>query len=150
MRLKGIRTLVPGAIAPNIKLKTSDNRYFDLYSRDTGRKFTLLIFWSADCNHCEEVISNLDEWYSDKAVQQELDIVAISLDETDTEKNSWMERITGINDWTHILAPEGIRSEVVNDYYILGIPVMILLNSKTKMIEYLPDTVEQLKMFYVK
>jgi len=41
--------------------------------------------------------------------------------------------------------PSGwVASKVANDYYILGIPVMILLNAKTKEIIALPESAEQL------
>jgi hypothetical protein len=36
---------------------------------------------------------------------------------------------------------------VANDYYILGIPEMILLNAKTKEIIGLPGSVEQLDKY---
>jgi len=42
-------------------------------------------------------------------------------------------------------APEGVRSKVAGDFYVLATPVMVLLNSKTREIVATPNTVEELK-----
>ncbi len=143
-RLTGIETLVPGIIAPHISMQDADNRLFDLFSFTTESNYLLLLFWSADCNHCHEMIEELYPWSQQPEIKQKLDIVAISLDETDTEIQAWMKRMKELNGWRHIQAKEGVRSKVANDYYILGIPVMLLLNAKTKEIIALPETIRQL------
>jgi thioredoxin-related protein len=143
-RLKGIESLVPGTTAPNIFMKDADNKSFDLNIYKTEKKFLLILFWSADCNHCAETVGKLYPWYQKPEVQQMLNIVAISLDETDTEIGAWQKKIKELNGWTHLRAEAGVRSKVANDYYVLGIPVMVLLNSKTKEIIALPDGTEQL------
>ena len=73
-----------------------------------------------------------------------VDILAISLDKTDTEIRAWEQKIMEMKGWTHLRAAEGLRSKVAGDYYILGIPVMMLLNAKTKEIIALPESAEQL------
>jgi thioredoxin-related protein len=143
-RLKGIETLVPGITAPNIIIRDAENMSFELNVYQTRKKYILLLFWSADCNHCSETIGKIDAWYHQPAIEQKLEIVAISLDETDTEIQEWKHKIMELKDWTHLQAAEGLRSKVANDYYILGIPVMILLNAKTKEIIALPESAEQL------
>jgi hypothetical protein len=80
-------------------------------------------------------------------VQQKLEIAAISVDETATELREWQQKITDLQGWTHLQAKEGLRSKVANDYYILGVPVMILINSKTKEIVALPENSEELKKY---
>jgi len=144
-RLTGIETLVPGIIAPHISMQDADNRLYDLYSYTTESDYLLLLFWSADCNHCNEMIAELYPWSQQPEIKQILDIVAISLDETDTEIQVWRQKIKELNGWRHIQSKEGVRSKVANDYYVLGIPVMVLLDAKTKEITALPDTAEQLE-----
>jgi len=143
-RLKGIEKLVPGTIAPNIIMQDMDNNLFELNTYLTGKNYILLLFWSADCVHCSETADKLFPLYQSSEFQEKLDIVATSVDETDIEVQAWKEKITEMKGWIHLLADEGIRSKVANDYYILGIPVMILLNAETKEIIALPETVEQL------
>lgn len=149
-RLKGIETLVPGTIASNITMPDAENRPFDLNSFKTEKKQILLLFWSADCSHCSETVGKLYTWYQDQEVKQTLDIVAISVDETRDEIQKWEKKIEELKGWTHLRAAEGLRSKVANDYYILGVPVMILMDARTKEIIALPDTAEQLNKLLIK
>jgi len=41
-------------------------------------------------------------------------------------------------------APEGVRSKVASDYYVLATPVMVLLDAKTKEIVSVPNTLNEL------
>ena len=143
-RLTGIETLVPGTKAPNITITDSENKPFNLYNLRTEKKLILLLFWSADCSHCQETAGKLYSWYKDEDAKQKLDIVAISVDETVSETGKWEKQITEMKGWTHLRAEEGLRSKTANDYYILGVPVMILIDAKSKEIIALPDTAEQL------
>jgi thioredoxin-related protein len=136
--------LVPGTTAPDIIMQDADKKSFELNTYKTGKKFILLLFWSADCNHCAETVGKLYPLYHRADVQQMLDIVAISLDETSTEVQAWTQKIKELKGWTHLRAAEGVRSKVAADYYVLGIPVMVLLNAKTREIIALPDETEQL------
>src|SRR4030042_6844171 len=123
-RLKGIETLVPGITATNVTMQDAENKPFDLYNYKTEKKNILLLFWSADCSHCEETVGKLYPWYKDPEVKQALDIVAVSVDETIDEIQKWENKIKELKGWTHLRAAEGLRSKVANDYYILGVPVM--------------------------
>ena len=143
-RLKGIEALVPGSKAPDILLKDTGNRAFDLYTYQPGGKYILLLFWSADCSNCQATVSKLFPWYLQDDIKQKVDIVAISVDETKSEIEAWQNKIKELAGWTHVNAPEGIRSKAANDYYILSVPVMVLLDSKTKEIISLPENIEQL------
>jgi thioredoxin-related protein len=143
-RLKGMETLVPGIKAPNIIMQDAGNLAFDLNSFRTEKKYILLLFWSADCSHCKEMTGKLYPWSMQSGTQQMLDIIAISVDETDTEVQAWKQKIPELNGWTHLRAEEGLRSKVADDYFILSVPVMILLDAKTKVVIALPDTPQQL------
>ena len=91
------------------------------------------------------MVGKLYPWFLQPEVQQKLEIVAVSVDETDTELQAWQQKITELKGWTLLQAAEGQRSKVANDYYILEVPVMILLNSKTKEIITLPKNTEELE-----
>ena len=143
-RLKGIETLVPGTTAPNIVMQDFENKPFELNTYQTGKEYILLLFWSADCSHCKEMVGKLYPWYQQEKVLPKLDIVAISMDETNTEVQAWLQKIKKLAGWTHLRPAEGLRSKVANDYFILSVPVMIVLNTKTKEIIALPESIEQL------
>ena len=145
-RLEGLETLIPGSIAPNIMLETGSIP-FELYEYGTDKNYLLLLFWSADCNHCIESIKSLYIWHRDPKIQQLLNIAAISLDETDSEVQVWKKMTGDLKGWTHLRAKEGLRSKVAVDYYILGVPVMILLDAKTREIIALPENTKELNEY---
>lgn len=142
-RLKGMKTIVSGTFAPDIIMPDSENKPFVL-SSFTNKKNMLLLFWSADCSHCRELTGKLYQFYQQPEIQQKLDIVAVSIDETDTEILAWRKNIEEMKGWIHLRAEDGVRSKVAQDYYILSVPVMILIDSETKKIIGLPENTRQL------
>jgi len=144
-RLKGMETLVKGSTAPDILLKDAYGGMFELNNYETSSKYILLLFWSAECSHCKETIDVLYPWQSQPEILQKMSVVAISLDETETEVKAWEQKIKDLTGWKHMRAVEGVRSKVASDYFVLATPVLILLDARTKKIISLPSTVTQLK-----
>ncbi len=139
-RLKGINTLVAGVVAPDILINDADGNPFELKLYDSNTKYILLVFWSAACSHCIEMVDAVYPWQLKPEIREKISVVAISLDETDAEIKAWMLKAKELSGWKHLRASEGIRSKVANDYFILSAPVMILLDAGTKQIITLPDT----------
>lgn len=144
-RLKGMETLVAGSKAPDISLKERDGSLFELKNFETPCKYILLLFWSAGCSHCVELVDNLYPWQQQTEMSQKIKVIAISLDETETEIKSWELKTLKLEGWKHLHAPEGVRSKVAADYYVLATPVMVLLDAKTREIVASPNTVDELK-----
>ncbi len=147
-RLTGMQTFTIGSKAPDISIKDVEGNNFNLYSYNTDNQYLLLLFWSADCSHCVETVDLMYPWYQQAQVQQEMSVIAISLDETESELRAWNQKIINLKSWKQLLAPQGVRSKVASDYYILATPVMILLDAKTQKILALPSTFQQLKSFF--
>ena len=143
-RLKGMETLVPGSKAPDILLNEISGGLFELYNYKPRAKYILLLFWSADCSHCVETVNALVPWYNKAEVEKNVSLIAFSLDESETEVKAWEQKIKELTGWKHLRAEEGVRSKVANDYFILATPVMVLVDSKTKAIIGLPDSVNEL------
>jgi len=143
-RLKGMETLVAGSKAPDISLKDQEGRLFELNSFETPCRYILLLFWSAGCSHCMEMVSKLYPWHQQTEIRQKITVVAISLDETEAEVKAWEQKIRQLAGWKQLRAGEGIRSKVAGDYYVLATPVMVLLDAKTKEIVGLPNTLNEL------
>jgi thioredoxin-related protein len=144
-RLKGMETLVAGSIAPDIIMKERDNTLFELSKVETPCKYILVLFWSADCSHCAELTEKLYPWQQQPDIRQNIMVIAVSLDETDTEIKAWDQKVPKLYGWKHLRAPEGIRSKEASDYYVLATPVMVLVDSKTKKIVALPNTLKELE-----
>ena len=144
-RLKGMETLVAGVKAPDISLNDSEGKLFELNSLQTDCQYVLLMFWSADCSHCMETVTKIYPWQQQADIQQKIKVIAISLDETDTEVKAWEQKIRELTGWKHMRAEAGVRSKVAADYFVLATPVMVLLNARTKEIIAMPNTLEELK-----
>ena len=143
-RLKGMETLVPGSKAPDISLKDPAGKLFELNSFETPCGYILLLFWSAGCSHCMEMVNSLYPWQQQTEMKQKIKVVAISLDETEPDVKAWEKKIKGLAGWEQLRAEEGIRSKVASDYYVLSTPVMVLLDAKTREIVALPNTLNEL------
>jgi thioredoxin-related protein len=143
-RIKGMEKLVKGIKAPNIELKETNGTLFKLYDFNPASPYILLIFWSADCSHCVETVNAIFPWLQQVENKQKLPVVAISLDETETEIKVWEQKILQLVGWKHLRAADGVRSKVANDYFILATPVMIVLDTKTKEIVAMPGNLNEL------
>lgn len=73
-----------------------------------------------------------------------MSVVAVSLDETETEVKAWEQKLKDLPGWKQLRAEEGVRSKVANDYFILATPVMVLLDTRTKQIISMPNTLNEL------
>jgi thioredoxin-related protein len=144
-RLKGIETLVKGSMAPDISMKDPEGNLFELNKFETQSKYILILFWSADCEHCAELLGKLYPWQQQPDISKTVMVVAISLDETETEIKKWNLKIAELKGWKHLCAEEGVRSKAASDYFVLATPVMVLIDAKTREIVAMPNTVEELK-----
>jgi len=144
-RLKGMETLVAGSIAPEISLKDRDGSLFELSRYNAGSTYIMVLFWSAGCSHCAELVEQVYPWQQQQEVKSKLDIVAISLDETESEVALWDKKAPALTGWKHLHAVEGVRSKVAADYFVLATPVMVVLDAKSKKIVATPNTLEELK-----
>jgi len=77
-------------------------------------------------------------------LEKKVSLVAISLDETETEVKAWEQKIKELSGWKHLRAEEGVRSKVANDYFILATPVLVLVDVKTKSIIGMPNSFNEL------
>ncbi|MFC2086156.1 TlpA family protein disulfide reductase [Bacteroidota bacterium] len=145
-RLKGMETLLPGTIAPDFEFTDINGNKVKFSTYQSEKPFKLILFWSADCEHCKELVSQLYPWYQQQQdIIANLDVIAISLDETATEVPKWEEARIALPEWIHYRAESGINSKVAEDYFILATPVMVLVNAKTNEIVTLPESIKQIE-----
>lgn len=144
-RLKGMETLVPGAPAPPLVIKGENGEEFDLYQFNPPPKFILLLFWSGGCSHCVELADQVYPWQQQTEVAGDIAVVALSLDETETEIADWKKKTVAYPQWMHLRANEGIRSKEAADYFVLATPVMVVIDRMTKSIIATPNSLRELK-----
>ncbi|MDP4204470.1 MAG: redoxin domain-containing protein [Bacteroidota bacterium] len=143
-RLQGMETLTVGTLAPDFISQDDKGNTIRFHDYKENCRYKLVFFWSADCNHCKELVGKLyplcEQWKNKNL----MDVFAISVDETKTEIPIW-EKTKGLYPlWKHIRAKGGINSKEASAYFILSTPVMILVDSQTNKIIALPENIEQL------
>ena len=144
-RLENMTKLVVGTQAPDFTLSYLDGSDFKFQAYKGAAKYKLLLFWSADCGHCQELVKGIKQWYDESNSKEMVNIVAVSLDETDTEVKKWESAIISLSGWKHLRASGGVNSKVANSYAILSTPVMYLVDSQSNKIVAIPENLEQLK-----
>jgi len=145
-RLDGMGKLVPGSLSPNFIMQDIEGNNFDFHAYRGKAKYKLLLFWSADCDHCMLLVNSLTQWYNESGNKEKLDIVAVSLDGTETEVQAWNKTYVNLTGWKHLRAQGGVNSTVASDYAILSTPSMFLIESESNIIDDVPDNLDQLKI----
>ena len=113
-RLKGIKTLTIGTLAPDFMLKDDAGNDVLFSKYKTNSQYKLLLFWSADCSHCKELVRNLYPWEQQLSDKKLVEVFALSLDESETEIPIWQNAITKLPGWKHIRCEGGINSPEAN------------------------------------
>lgn len=144
-RLKGIESIRPGAIAPDFAIVDQGGKTVRFHDYKKNAAYKLLLFWSADCQHCVELVKELHPVSLNSGANNHLEVVALSLDFTDVEIAKWEAAKSALTGWKHLHAKGGINSPEASAYYVLATPVMILVDPATNKILALPESVEQLK-----
>jgi hypothetical protein len=144
-RLEGMKTIVPGIIAPDFMYTDGSGQQSSFRGYHAPSPYKLVLFWSADCPHCKELVGKLYNWCLQDDNAKKITVFALSLDETDTEVAEYQKAVPALQGWFHILTKGGVNSPEANSYYILATPVMLLVDSKTNEIISLPENLEQLE-----
>ncbi|MGY0039023.1 TlpA family protein disulfide reductase [Pedobacter sp. NJ-S-72] len=140
-----METLVIGSVAPDFSWKLNSGKAVQFHAYKTEAKYKLVLFWSAECQHCKELLDKIYPWYQEAANREMMDVFAISLDETETEIPAWEKSKVNLPAFKHKRAEQGIRSPEANAYFVLSTPTLVLVDAKNNKIVALPETLEQLK-----
>ncbi len=149
-RLKGIEKLKPETVSPDFIIKDSEGKDFEFHTYQGKAPNKLLLFWSADCAHCKHIVDSLYQWFNTGDNKTKIDVIAVSLDNTETEIPKWEQAKQTLNNWKHLRAEGGVNSTVANDYFILSTPVMFIVETKNNTILNMPETFEQFKESMIK
>ena len=126
-RARDIAPNVIGNIAPELRLKGLDDKDYSLHGIDA--KYTLLIFWSPDCGHCEEEMPLIDSVYKAAGFKEKgVKVVGVN---TMKETKKWKMIIeeNKLDDWLHVYDPER-NSNFKSKYDVYGTPSIYILDSE--------------------
>jgi len=117
---------VIGNVAPEVKMIDIDKKEHKL--SDVKAKYTILVFWSADCGHCQHEIPLLDSVYNAELKQKGTKVFAVR---TEGDETKWQEFIkkNNLTDWINVYDPER-KSDFVSKYDVYSTPVIYVLDEK--------------------
>jgi len=121
-----------GFLAPNIKLKTIDNREYNFDHANLQRP-VLINFWASWCGPCEEeapALAGLHEKYKDK-----VDFLAVNATSWEFQGRDKVTAFVETYNWKMpvLLDEEGTA---IKSYNVIGIPITVLV-SQNGVIDYI-------------
>ncbi|HEY9176625.1 MAG TPA: redoxin domain-containing protein [Flavipsychrobacter sp.] len=126
-RARSIAPNVIGNIAPELKLQQLDGKQVSLHEVDA--KYTLLVFWSPDCGHCEEEIPRIDSAIKAEGLYKKgMKVIGVNIDR-ETEKWQRIIKNKNLDNWIHVYDPER-KSDFRAKYDVYGTPSVYLLDQK--------------------
>jgi peroxiredoxin len=115
---------VIGNKAPEVKAIDIDGKEHLL--SDVKAKWTLLVFWSADCSHCQEEIPKIDSLYKTVLKAKGMKVYALR---TEGDEKKWQAFIKDhhLEDWINVYDPEH-KSDFTSKYDVYSTPTIYLLD----------------------
>ncbi len=135
-RLETLKNLIPGNKAPEIEIG-------DIKLSKIKKKYTLVLFYASWCPHCNEIIPELQAFYTD--FKPNVEVVSISIDTSKTEYKSYVNKIK--IQWLNQCDFKGWDTQAAIDYGVYVTPNMFLLDEEKKIVVRPTDMDELLKYF---
>lgn len=121
-------SLKAGSPIPAIAYNDPDGKVVDIKSFQG--KYVLIDFWASWCGPCRKAIPEIKQLYNtykDKG----FDVLSISVD---TDNAAWRKAMKDEDmPWTQTLSPN--KNKTLNDFMIVGIPTLFLIDRQGRIVE---------------
>jgi len=134
----------PGQPAIDVFLPLENAQSMLLSSYVRRKPRTLVLFWSASCSHCTELVRLLYPYSQRADIRSVLQVVAISLDHQEPDRSIWRSAIDTLRGWDHVLCTDGVRSPQASAYGVLSTPTMYLIDREGMIIRSRPENMQEL------
>jgi len=145
-----IKPTLLGQTAPNVRLVVLPADHFMVAKTDTAlksnpylgnylnisdvkTKFLVLVFWEADCGHCQKAMPKLHEVYQ-KLKDKGVEILAVHAISSVPGKRKWIDFVNEheMYDWINAWSP--YSNEYRDLYDLLAFPAIFILDENKKII----------------
>jgi thiol-disulfide isomerase/thioredoxin len=123
-RMEEYKQMAPGQQAPDFVIRDEEGRNFRL--SDLSSPFVLVVFWASSCEHCREMMPELNQWYlNENSVG--LEVITISIDTSARDFKKFVDDLDP--QWITAHDPLGWYGKVPTDYHIYATPSLFLLDN---------------------
>lgn len=128
-KLDTFKKISTGKVAPSLEMNDIKGRPVTLTGINS--EYTLLVFWSTECQHCTNMMPALKSIYDRQKVKR-FEVVAVSLDTSKSALEHFLksERLN----WVNLCDFQGFRSKAADDYNIYATPTMFLLDREKRIL----------------
>ena len=126
-----IKKLKAGNPAPEIVMNDAEGKSRSLFGLKS--KVVLLIFWSSECPHCEDVMAQIGQLY-DLYKASGLEIYGVS---ADTDKAKWTAAIRKNKmTWINVCDLLGFQSPTIENYNAYSTPTFFVLDAQKTIVAH--------------
>ena len=122
-RMEGYRNMKVGLEAPDFVIRDRTGKSHRL--SELGNPYILVMFWASTCEHCQEMLPELHDWYTGERTM-DLEIVAISIDTAVSHFEIFTDMLEPL--WITSHDPLGWHGKVPSAYHIYATPALFLLD----------------------
>ena len=144
-KLTAMGRLHIGAPLFDIDIPGMDGRSRSLSEIVAAKPQSLLLFWSAGCQHCLDLIEGMKTWMTRSDLTSRLQVIAISIDNTVIYQQHWTELARILPDWHHGLCEDGPKSPLPRAFGVLATPSMFLIDRDGFRLKGMPADLEGLQ-----
>jgi len=124
-RMEGYKRMARGQRAPDFLIRDMEGNKQGL--SDLSAPYVLVLFWASSCDHCREMLPDLNEWYLGEN-RLGLEVVAISIDSSASEFRTYIDKLDP--QWITAHESLGWHGKAPSDYHIYATPSLFLLDSE--------------------
>lgn len=130
----------PGMVLPDFTLPDADGEPVTLSGAAGARN--LILFWSADCPHCLEMLPRIAQWQRQLPAGS-LEIFAISLD---VSPEVWLEAVrkAGFEFYHNLCDLKAWNGTAAQDYNVYATPTLFLMDRERRLVAK-PLSLEEVK-----
>ncbi|HSH65120.1 MAG TPA: redoxin domain-containing protein [Bacteroidia bacterium] len=138
-----LNPILIGKKAPPIIMNDSTGKAISMY--DVKAKYTVVIFWDAECGHCKKEVPKLKELYESKLKPMGVQVYAIA---SENKPKEWKKFIIDNKlHWINVFQPDDYKRAVTKKIYDIYSTPFIYLLDENKIIKAKHIDVDQLGDF---